>query len=280
MRKYIWDDRDFFAESEVNIQHRDVDKQIASSLIFGAGYGRYIDATALAKAVRIEEHLLREGVIKDFLPKNTMVRIANIIERQTEYQNVYSDTYETFWFFDIENEIKASGLLIGNNLGAIGILRMRQVLFGINERVNNRYYGWGATLGARFDLTTPDKSKVGSPKLNLAGRYSYPLSWNFQLNTIAEIYSPLDSLFLKQITLNFGFDFIYELSNKINLVTSYKFAIFKPFEKKEELNHTFTTAFLFYLENQIYFGINNSITKIGTTPQTISVSMTLQYNLF
>lgn len=279
-RKYIWEERDLFAFSELNVRHIDYYKQISSSLTFGAGYGRYIDATALAKAVRIEEHLIKESVIKGYLPKNTMVKIANIIERQAEYENIYSDTYETFWFFDIENEIKASDMLIGNNLGAIGVLRIRQVLFEINERVNNRYYGWDVTFGTRFDLTKQDKGKVGSPNLNLAGRYSYPLGWKFQINTIGEVYSPLDSLFAKQINSNIGLDFIYELSNRVNLVTSYKLGIIKPGTGKAEATNILNTAFLFYLENEIYFGINGSIKKIGDRPSVMGLSMTLQYNLF
>lgn len=280
VRKYIWEERDLFAFSELNMRHIDYYKQISSSITFGAGYGRYIDATALAKAVRIEEHLIKEAVIKGNLPKNTMVKIANIIERQAEYENIYSDTYETFWYFDIENEIKASDMLIGNNLGAIGILRMRQVLFGINEKVNNRYYGWDVTLGTRFDLTKQDKGKVGSPNLNLAGRYSYPLGWRFQINAIGEIYSPLDSQFVKQISSNIGLDFIYELSNRINLITSYKVGIFKPNIGATEVTNLFNTAFLFYLENEIYFGVNGSIQKIGIRPRVMGLSITLQYNLF
>ncbi len=59
-RKYIWDDRDLFAFAGLELTHLDYYKQVASNLTIGAGYGRYIDATALAKAVRIEEHLLRE----------------------------------------------------------------------------------------------------------------------------------------------------------------------------------------------------------------------------
>jgi hypothetical protein len=55
--KYIWEDKDLFGFSEVNASQTDTSKQIASDLTIGFGYGRYIDATSLAKAVRIEDHL-------------------------------------------------------------------------------------------------------------------------------------------------------------------------------------------------------------------------------
>ncbi len=280
-RKYIWDEKDFFAFAGLEASHLDYYKQVASNLTLGAGYGRYIDATALAKAVRIEEHLLKENVITDRLPKATMIKIANIIDRQSEYINIYGETYENFWLFDIENEIRASGMLIGNHVGAIGILRIRQVLFNINERVNNRYFGYDVNVGSKFILSTYDKSKSGSPNLSLSGRYSYPLGWRFQINGNFEIFSPMDSLFFREINLNFGVDFIYELSNRINFVANYKSKTVKPYgQPKLIVDHVFTTSFLYYLENEIYYGLSTSFQKIGDQKTLLGLAMTIQYNLF
>src|SRR4030042_2343901 len=118
----------------------------------------------------IEDHLLSDKVISDYLPKETMINIANIIEREDEYKVKYGTTYETQWFNDIEEEINKSGMLEGENVGSIGILRMRQVLFNINERVNQRYYGWDLTLGFLFPLTTPyDTIPTGTPNLTIGG---------------------------------------------------------------------------------------------------------------
>lgn len=281
IRKYIWDEREYFAFSGLELEHMTEYKQIKSSLTVGAGYGRYINATALAKAVRIEEHLLRENIISDHLPKATMIKIANIIDRQDEYRNIYGETYENFWLFDMENEIRASGLLIGNHIGAIGILRMRQVLFSINEKVNDRYYGYDVNLGTKFILSTQDKSKSGSPNLSLSGRYSYPLGWSAQINGIIEIYTPMDSLLAKKIDSNLGMDFIYELSNRINFVANYRFNLSKqPLTPEITTKNLFTTSFLYYLENQIYLGITTSLQKSGENPTLMGVTITIQYNLF
>lgn len=280
-RKYIWDEKDFFAFAGLDLSHLDYYKQVASNLTLGAGYGRYIDATALAKAVRIEEHLLKENIITDRLPKATMIKIANIIDRQSEYINIYGETYENFWLFDIENEIRASGMLIGNHVGAIGILRMRQVLFNINEKVNNRYFGYDLNVGSKFILSTFDKSKSGSPNLTFSGRYSYPLWLRFQINGNFEIFSPMDSMFFRQVTSNIGVDFIYELSNRINFVANYKLKAVKQYGQSTfTIDHIFTTSFLYYLENEIYYGLSTSVQRIGAQKTLLGLAMTVQYNLF
>ena len=85
IRKYVWVDKDWFAFSRLtaNKLGAEFDSGFVQSknadLTLGAGYGRYINATTLAKAVRIEEHLMREGVLKERMPKETMINLANII---------------------------------------------------------------------------------------------------------------------------------------------------------------------------------------------------------
>ncbi len=281
IRKYIWNNRDWFGTAALDVRHRNDFKQLESNLLIGAGYGRYINATALAKAVRIEEHLINENVISDHLPKETMIKIANIIEREDEYKGIYGDTYEKEWYEAIEKEIKDSGYLNGTSLGAIGILRTQQVLKAINEKVNDRFYGWDATLGFLFNLSTRDKSPTRSPALALGGRYSHPIGWRSQINTFANVNTPLDSSFFKLIIGAFGLDYLYELSNKINFISGYNLNFTKPIVGDAFADHNFTASFVFYLENQINLGINASVTRSGLTKQTdLGSSVTLQYNFF
>ncbi len=278
--KYIWDDKDLFGFGELNASQTDTSKQIASDLTVGFGYGRYIDATALAKAVRIEDHLLKDKIISNNLPKELMINIANIIERENEFKDEYGEVYETYWFDAIEQEIKKSEVLTKGTIGSIGILRMRQVLFGINERVNPRYYGWDVTTGILFPLSTADKSPVGNPNFSIGGRYAIPLNWSLQINMTARAYTPLDSGFFKTATLSAGTDFIYELSNKINFVASYSLGIFKPYTGIAAINHELNASFWFYIENNIYLTVNADLLKQGSNPRNLTLSMGLQYNLF
>jgi hypothetical protein len=281
IRKYIWDKDDWFAFSRFRAERTIDYNRIASDFTIGAGYGRYINTTALAKAVRIEDHLLKEKIISDYLPKETMIKIANIIERQQEYINLYgAGVYETQWFNDIEKEIQASGMLKGAGLGSIGILRMRQVLFGINETVNERYYGWDLSAGALFPITTRDTSKSGSPNLAITGRYSFPFNLSTQVNAVAEVSTPIDTVFAKQVMASAGVDFIYELSNRINLLAGYRFGILKPSTAASYVDNLINVSFLYYVENNIYFGINAAYEKMARSPKRLSTSITLSYNLY
>lgn len=290
VQKYIWDSRDWFSFAKLDLRHVNTYKQINSNITLGAGYGRHINATALAKAVRIEEHLIKEGVISGYLPKETMIKIANIIEREEEYRGVYGATYETVWYEDIESEIRTSGKLTGANLGAIGILRMQQVLKSINERVNDRYYGWDASFGALFNISRFDKSNPGSPSVSISARYSHPVTWRSQVNASLNTYTPLDSLFFKNVTFNLNADYIYELSNRINIVTGYRMDIRKPNSTQDSwTDHVLTSSFIFYLENQINLAVNFSLRNLGnpTVAATnylgktdLASSISLQYNLF
>jgi len=289
--KYFLESEDFFGSAQLVAQHigsskssaqpNDNYRQIKSDVTIGFGYGRYINATALAKAVRIEGHLLRDGVIKGNLPKETMIAIANIIDRQQEYQEVYQTTYETFWFDDIEKEIQKSGLIDEfGGVGSIGFQRMRQVLFNINEKVNDRYYGWLTSAGISIPTSTSNRTPVGSPEASLSGRYSFPISWDTQINFKIDVLSPLDSLYFKKYTVRANLDFIYELSNRINFVSGYKFDYVKQPGIIAEPVHSLDAAFLYYVENNINLTINSNLTKQGSSPSVLGTSIGLNYNIF
>ncbi|GAB1350675.1 hypothetical protein MASR1M107_28900 [Ignavibacteriales bacterium] len=287
VRKYFADDKDWFGFGAMDLRHANTFKQIESNLTVGGGYGRYINATALAKAVRIEDHLLKEGVISSRLPKETMIKIANIIEREQEYRGVFGDTYEKNWYEDIEKEMRATGLLQGGALGAIGILRTQQVLKGINERVNERFFGWDVTAGVLFNLSTRDKSPTNSPALSVGGRFSNPIGWNSQINAYANMNTPFDSTFFKTVIVTAGVDYFYELGNKINFVAGYQLnyikrnAIIFPLNENSYVDHAISAGFIFYLENNINLGITSSLNRNGLRKVTdFRTAVTLQYNVF
>jgi len=282
IRKYLWQDRDWFAYTSMNLQHENTYNQVYSDISAGYGYGRHIDATALAKAVRIEEHLIKENVIAGNLPKKTMIKIANIIEREQEYIGIYGATYETKWYDDIEEAIKESYLLVSDHVGAIGILRIQQVLKGINERVNNRSYGWDLNMGVNYVVSTSNKYfDRPAPSLLIGGRYSYPITWRNQVNAKLQVFTPIDSTFFKSFTVRGNAEYIYELSNKINFVTYYMLDYSKVSSSKAIVTHSIRPGFLFYLENQIYLTVTAIWDRSSINSTTIMrTNVSLQYNFF
>lgn len=279
-RKYVWQDLDWFGFTRVIIQHANSYQQVASDLSEGIGFGRYINATALAKAVRIEGHLLKDEIINENFPKSIMIAIANIIERENEYKVIYGGVYEKYWFDDIEREMQKSEILKDEGVGSLGFLRMRQVLFNINEKVNEKYYGWDISSGILFPLTSYDKSQVGNPNLTISGRYSFPINWEMQINSTVEVFTPMDKTAFKQVQIRSGADFIYELSNRVNFVSGYRFGYIKPVQVSSITEHALNASFWYYIENNIYFTINISYSKQGSDPQILSSRVGLQYNLF
>lgn len=281
IRKYIWNDKDWFGFISPDARHVNTFKQIESNVKVGGGYGRYINVTALAKAVRIEEHLIKEGVIKDHLPKETMIKIANIIERESEFQLVYGTTYEKQWYEAIEKEIRDSGYLVGNALGAIGILRIQEVLKGINEIVNQRYYGWDLNLGVLFNITKRDKSSPDPPALAVGGEFSYPIGWSSQIDAFAKANTPVDSAFFKQVITSAGVNYLYELSNRINFVAGYGINYITPSAGKSYADHNLTCSFVFYIENYINLVITANMVRSGLNNQTdLGSTVSLQYIFF
>lgn len=164
----------------------------------------------------------------------------------------------------------------------MGFFRIRQVLFNINERVNDRYYGWDLSAGVLFEITKKyDSLDIGYPRLTIKGGYSYPINWNMQINAGLKASTPVDSNFFKETKAGADADFIYELSNRINWLTTYELALTKlPNKDDDEISHTLISSFIFYLENQIYYVVRGSLTKIGDNATNLGISMSLQYRLF
>jgi hypothetical protein len=280
-RKYVWEGRNWFGFARINASHATGYNQVASDLTTGGGYGRYINATPLAKAVRIEEHLRRDKILRGNLPPDIMIRIANVIEREDEFLDTYGDSYRPYWYDAIENEIQKSEMLEGESVGSMGILRMQQVLEGITERVNQRYYGWDATIGVLFPMTTPyDSVYPGEPNLVIGERHSFPISWQIQINTTAELFTPMNESFAKEINSRLGLDFIFELSNRINFISGYRLGINKPSNTSSLINHRLTASFWYYLENNINFTFTTELSKFQNNPRLITSRVGFQYNLF
>jgi hypothetical protein len=279
-KKYMFNKRDLFGSVKFDGQFNKVYDHPATNVTIGIGYGRFINATPLRKAVRMEDFLIKENVISDHLSKETILRLGHIIERQSEYEDKYGETYQKNWFDDMEDAMRKSSLLKEDSIGVIGILRMQEVL--TKEKIFDRFYGWEVTIGTKIDLTLPQEGqKHPKPSLDLSARYSRPISWATQWNENFSINSPLSNNFGSFYNLNLASDLAYELSNRINFVVRHFVTIGKFSQDSDSIiSNSLGLSFIYFLENQVNLVVTEQLEKSTGTDLSTNFVVSLNYRVF
>ena len=278
VKKYTRAEGTFFIFGDTDWDFSDSHDRPATNATLGIGFGRFINATPLRKAVRIEDFLLEEGIVSDHLPKETMIELGHKIEREREYKDLYGDRYRNYWFEDMSNEITKSGLVLGD-IG-FGILRMQEVLF--QEQINDRFYGWDATAGIRFEVLTAHEGQARrSPAMSLRLRYSRPISWSTQINTDFQVNSPFSGAFGRIYNLTQTTDFIYEFTNKISFTAAHVFRADKPMRETDaKLSTVISFALNLFVENKFNLNASERITTVEGAPFRQSFNIGLSYRIF
>lgn len=275
--KYFSDEGNVFGFGRLTMSHNKGYEQLQSRISAGVGYGRFISATAFAKAIRIDQFLLKEDVITAHLDKESLIELGHIIEKEQEYKDKYGATYEPQWYDDMEEIIKKSGNMKGDALGAMGILRIKEVLFF--ETIHDRYYGWDVSAGVGYDITTADKSET-DPSVEARFSFAYPLTLGTQINHYTQYNSYFNDMG-KEYSITLGLDYIYELSNRIDVVAGYKFDSLKPVADIDAINsHVLRLSYIFYIENKINLTVNGTMDKTGEDDWNKSVVLTLGYRVW
>ena len=252
--------------------------QPASSLTVGVGYGRFIEATDLAKAVRIEEFLIKEEELSDHLPKEAILEISKIINREGEYRDKYGETYEKEWYKDMETVMRESNLLNEGGLGAIGILRIEEVLE--REDIADRFYGWDVTLGSRFDITLPFTGQDRSPaNLDVSASYARPIAWRWQVSERISMNTPFDN-FGTAFSSSLSSDISYELSNRIDVRLRHLLRLEKLEADDAKISHSLGASFIYYIENNLNLVVTEQITKTPEQDIISDFTVVLNYRVF
>ena len=252
--------------------------QPASSLTVGVGYGRFIEATDLAKAVRIEEFLIKEGELTDHLTKEAILEISKIINREGEYRDKYGDTYEKEWYRDMETVMRESNLLKEGGLGAIGILRIEEVLE--REDIADRFYGWDVTLGSKFDITLPFTDQDRSPAdLDVSASYARPIAWRWQVSERISMNTPFDN-FGTAFSSSLSSDISYELSNRVDVRLRHLLRLEKLEADDAKISHSLGASFIYYIENNLNLVVTEQITKAPEEDIISDFTVVLNYRVF
>lgn len=270
--------KNVFGSVRANSNMRREYDQPATAVTVGVGYGRFIEATALAKAVRIESFLIREGELKDNLSKAAMLEISKIINREREYEDRYGETYEKEWYDDMEAVMRESGLLKGDALGAVGILRIEEVLE--REHIADRFYGWDVTLGSKFDFSRPFIGENRPPvNLDVSASYARPITWRWQVSERISINTPFDGMG-KAFSSSLSSDISFELSNRVDLRLRHLIRLEKPEAEDAAASHSFGLSFLYYIENNVNLVATQQIEKAPEESITTNFTIALNYRVF
>lgn len=253
----------------------------------GAGYGRVYDATPLAKAIRIVEDLREYGVISRDLTDAGYMKLAHILDKESEYASKYSTAeYRKYWFDDMAKVFKEEGVLVGPELTPLGVVRMMEILvIDGGERFSTRNHGWLVRAGVGY-LASDYFGEDEDPTLNAAFMYYLPLSLKLQFSEELRYKTILDSDETHEITNRLGLT--YEISNKIDWENSHLIEVTLPSKKGSEdvIKNTLSSGFYYYLTNQMsasavlsltHLEDNNSATDNGDVDYRIFLG--IQYRL-
>lgn len=233
----------------------------------GIGYGRVWNATALAKALRIQQSLQEYGQLNGELDDEATLEIAALIARENEYRAQEGlDTYRGVWYSDMEQILSREGVLAEDTLSALGVVEMDDVLF--DEPISARRHGWLVRAGVGMQLSDFSGVVDSDPKLRFELEYAKPYGLTGQLLETA-VYEPVfgdDTVH----RLSNRLSYTYEISDRIDWLNAWDLS-FQQADDDDDTRFTsnqLTSTFLYHLTNQLDLGLTLAATDIDTRPDT------------
>ncbi len=225
----------------------------------GIGYGRVFNATPLADVLRFVEELKEYGIITGKLDDRTYLELAQIIRKENGFKSRYGlRDYEQHWFAEIEKILQRAGVLKGNVLGAVGVLKIHDVLF--NEKIGIRKHGWLIKGGVGYIASNYNGSE-SDPSLDLAFEYALPMGYTLQFIELAE-YS---TIWEEEVThrVRNRMSLTYELSDRVDWENIWEFNGLFPTEDNAQdmITNELSSTFRYYLSNQMTANFTVTLTQ-------------------
>lgn len=256
---------DIYGYSSLNVASRTSYENIAADAFIGAGFGRYINATAMAKALRIQEELYEEGLINNDLESSIMIELAAAID------NISSYDIEREYYAAIQEILESSSQI--DALSAVAFYRITEVL---NERISDRYFGYRAGAGIGYELSDSLSEETEDPRIEIYGNFAYPFNRRSQFNQSVNFESTLEGLGDSYIITAVS-TYSLEISDKIANKLEYRLVNNKALAST---THTVMDSFSYYIENNISLTVSASLVKATDVTLHKTLEFSVGYDLF
>lgn len=226
----------------------------------GMGYGRVVNATPLALAIRVVEELQEYGLIKQQLSDGSFIELAQLISKENEYRQRYgSREYHEHWFAAIEQLLQRHSLLTEGKLTAAGAIRINRVLK--EEKVSIRKHGWLVKGGVGYVLSNYDGSD-SNPSIDLGFEYAHPFSVRTQFIETASYSTILGDDTAHVFDNNMSLS--YEVSDRLDWVNGWNYNLLTSDRDGTEdvTTNTAFTSLNYYLANNLDAGLTLRLTDI------------------
>jgi len=211
-KRYFSSERADFAFAGATARSSSSFDAVGLSFNLGLGRGRFTDVTPMAKAVRINDRLVRNGSLKASLHPADQLVIARDIGSIASYPSV-ADLLDA-----VVDVIEASNLTRSGGLDALDI---SEILRLIEEKGVRRYCGWDLKFGLGYALLDP--ARAGDSLLMTgAFNYAFTRSPEAQLLIQGSLSAPVDFTERNRIDVAVVYDFL--VAEFLNLSTEYKFS--------------------------------------------------------
>lgn len=247
------------------------EEEIAADATLGLGYGRVINATPLAKAIRLVEEFQKYGLLKAYPDDDVMLSVAQIINKEREYiSRMGEDEYRTGWYQDIESEFNNAGIMSDEGLGALGVIKIDQVLN--EESISTRKHGWVARAGATAIIQDHD-GNTGEPAFSIGFEYAKPYGYRSQLINEATY------LIGDNSSLRNKLSYTYEVSNSVDWENVWELRLDQPEQGDDIMSNRLSSGFSYEISNLLTLNTGVTVIDQEDTDTSAELTTSIKYRL-
>lgn len=247
----------WYADGELGVKKGADDPRVKVGV--GMGYGRVVNVTPMAQAIRLVEALREKNLITGELSKAEYNQLANVIAKEGEYRSrLGAADYRQNWVADMEAVLRSSNKIRGS-LGAVGILKAYDVL--VNERISTRKHGW-LVKGGVSQVIKDYNGEDAKPALDVAAEYHVPLSNRTQFSNEASASAILkddDNSYTAKNTMTLT----HEVSDRVDWLNSWALDFdHNDITDRDTTTNAVSSTYRYYISNKLAFDTVASLSKV------------------